>query len=166
MVVRSPADLAEVFASCTRARGLNGERFTAWSAWETFADFAGVRLAGADGIGADSLLYQWGTFFRSGRRYFHLVLSRQVLATRSATDAADGVDAGAGDGREGYLQLDVRMQYESVPALSDLGRFESSWLQDGERAASSWIAQISGRPEWAVLNPLRPGEIEISAERV
>lgn len=155
--VRTPADLAAVFAGCARARGLDPDGFTAWTAWETFADFAGVRVPAASGLEADALLYQWGTFTRSGVPQFHLVLSRQVVASPGEVSLV---------GREEFLQLDVRLRYAAAPTLTSLGRFESSWVQDGERVASGWLAQVGGRPEWAVLAPLRPVAVEVTAERV
>lgn len=155
--VRTPADLVAVFAGCARARGLDPEAFTAWTAWETFADFAAVRMPAAAGLEADALLYQWGTFTRSGQPQFHLVLSRQVVAARGEVSLV---------GHEEYLQLDVRLRYAAAPTLTALGRFESSWVQDGERAASGWVAQVGGRPEWATLAPLRPLAVEVSADRV
>lgn len=155
--VRTPEDLAGLFAGCTRARGLTTARFTAWSAWETFADFAAVRMRAADGLEADALLYQWGTYHRGGRTLFHLVLSRQVVAAPGEVSLV---------GHDDYLQLDVRLTYEVDPTLTALGRFESSWVQDGERAASGWVAQVSGRPEWSVLSPLRPVAVEVTSERV
>ena len=155
--VRTPADLAAVFAGCARARGLDPDGFTAWTAWETFADFAGVRMPAASGLEADALLYQWGTFTRSGVLQFHLVLSRQVVAAKGDLSLV---------GHDEYLQLDVRLRYAVAPTLTSLGRFESSWVQDGERAAGAWVAQVSGRPEWAVLSPLRPVAVEVTSERV
>ena len=155
--VRTPSDLAAVFAGCARARGVDPDGFTAWTAWESFADFAAVRMPSAGGLEADALLYQWGTFTRSGGPQFHLVLSRQVAAAKGDLSLV---------GHEEYLQLDVRLRYDAVPTLTSLGRFESSWVQDGERAASGWVAQVSGRPEWAVLSPLRPLAVEVTSERV
>ena len=149
---RTAASICDVFADCAAARGLTVERLTAWTAWESFADFAAVALADRSGPGADALLYQWGTFAFTGRPQFHLVLSRQVAVGPPGADA--------------FVQFDCRLRYDVDPTLGALGRFESSWVADGATAASAWLATVTGRPEWTVLAPLVPVAVEISGEQV
>jgi hypothetical protein len=36
----------------------------------------------------------------------------------------------------------------------------------GDTALTGWIAQVSGRPEWPVLAPLRPIDVEIGSALV
>jgi hypothetical protein len=158
---RTAASPADVFADCAAARGLRVPGLTAWTAWETFADFAAVGFGPAtDTAGgpvvdpdADALLYQWGTFGLTGRPQFHLVLSRQLIV-------------GVGDDLRGvHEQFNCRLRYDLDRMLSGLGRFESCWVPDGGTAATSWIAEIGGRPEWAVLAPIAPVGVELSSER-
>jgi len=151
---RTTASPADVFADCAAARGLRVPGLTAWTAWETFEDFVGVAFSAAADPDGDALLYQWGVFVRTGRPQFHLVLSRQLVV-------------GVGDDllpvRE---QFDCRLRYEVDPTLAALGRFESCWVPDAETAATSWLAEIGGRPEWAVLAPIAPVRVELFSERV
>jgi hypothetical protein len=158
---RTTASVADVFAECLAARGLTTQRLTAWTAWETFADFAHVAIGASETPDGDALLYQWGTFTTTGRAQFCLVLSRQV-----ALDVVEIVGMGRAGAATVYEQFDCRLRYEVDPTLTALGRFESSWLQDGETALTGWVAQISGRPEWAVLAPLRPFAVELTSERL
>jgi hypothetical protein len=150
---RTASSLSDVFAECAALRGLAVSGLTAWTAWETFADFAAVDVAPAPDGDPEALLYQWGTFARAGGMQFHLVLSRLV-----AVDV--GLDAPV------LEQLDCRLRYATDPTLTALGRFESMWSADGDTALTSWVAQISGRPEWTVLSPLAPVSRELSTERV
>lgn len=125
---------------------------TAWTAWETFADFAAVAFGSADPA-ADALLYQWGTFTLTGRPQFHLVLSRQLTV-------------GVGDDLlPVHEQFNCRLRYDADRTTSSLGRFDACWVPGDAKPATSWVAEIGGRPEWAVLAPLAPVVVELSSER-
>lgn len=158
-------NVTDVFGDCVAARGLTPDRLTAWTAWEAFTDFARVTVGASDAPDGDALLYQWGTFTTTGRAQFCLVLSRQVAL--DVVEIVGMTRMGGGPSTVTvYEQFDCRLRYEPDPALAALGRFESSWLQDGETALTGWVAQISGRPEWSVLAPLRPVAVEITSERL
>lgn len=152
MTPRTSASPADVFGGCAAARGLTVPGLTAWTAWETFADFAAVAFGSATDPDADALLYQWGTFTLTGRPQFHLVLSRQLTV-------------GVGDDRlAGHEQFNCRLRYDTGQTTSALGRFDACWVPGSGQPATAWIAEIGGRPEWAVLAPIVPVAVELSSE--
>ena len=155
--VRTPEDLAGVFAGCVRARGLTTDRFTAWSAWETFADFAAVRMRAAmqryglgmvrpKGMGlatalADGYVVRAGTLAELAQKLGLPADTLQRTVQRFNAHAATGSDPDFGRGGTTYQRALGDAAHGPNPSLGTLEQapFYALKLYPGDIGAATGL---------------------------
>ncbi|MEV0068003.1 MULTISPECIES: hypothetical protein [unclassified Amycolatopsis] len=140
---------AEALLAKIDARRWSVSDLSAQQAWAAFLDFAALRFDLPDEPDADGLLYQFGVYDFTGEPAFHLDPTRQ-LALRE----------------EQYVQVHLDIRFALDPSLVALGRHTEWWFSEDDTAVDDWAGAISLRPEWSVLNQLKPTSIDIYQDEI
>jgi len=118
----------------------------------SFTAIAMREVATCDVPDADMLLYSYWKQWIDGEPTFTLTMARQFTQS----------DDAGGD----IVRVACEARYRPVPELMEVRTFHR-WVPTGEPAERrSWLAEISSRPEWAVLDTAVPDQLTLGGEPV
>ncbi len=146
--VHSPLDSAKVLRKLITERTGAVGALTASSARELWLEFANVQFRTPNEPDADGLLYEYGVFSFSGQPRFHLSLTRQFALP----------------GEDEYWQVQLTLLYEVRAELEALDNYNEWWFVDGDIPLARWAEELRARPEWQVLESLRPVNVEVTGD--
>ncbi|WP_436771297.1 hypothetical protein [Yinghuangia sp. YIM S09857] len=71
---------------------------------------------------------------------------------------------GADGEHEQYVQVHCEVRFAHVPALHDLGSFNSWFFHDGDVGLDDWAAALTTTPAWSTVSAQHPDEIVVHVE--